>query len=134
MTAQLSPPENFEILVEQYVRLRDTLKKADEDHKKKTSAAREYRDQLEAKLLAKLNEAGGDSVKTKEGTVYRTTRRSASVTDGDTFRQFIIEGELFDLVDWKANAPAVADYIEEHEAPPPGINFTTTFTVGVRRA
>lgn len=134
MNAPISPPENFEILVEQYVRLRDTLKKADEDHKEKTKAAREYRDQLEAKLLAKLNEAGGDSVKTKEGTVYRTTRRSASVADGDTFRKFIIEQELFDLVDWRANAPAVADFIEEEGAPPPGINFSTSFTVGVRRA
>lgn len=134
MTAQLSPPENFEILVEQYVRLRDTLKKADEDHKEKTRAAREYKEELETKLLAKLNEAGGESVKTKEGTVYRTTKRSASVADGDVFRKFIIEHELFDLVDWRANAPAVGEYIEEEGAPPPGINFSTAFTVGVRRA
>lgn len=134
MTAQLSPPENFEMLVEQYVRLRDTLKKADEDHKEKTRAAREYKEQLETRLLQKLNEAGGDSVKTKEGTVYRTTRRSASVADGDTFRKFIIEQELFDLVDWRANAPAVGEYIEEAGAPPPGVNYTTAFTVGVRRA
>ena len=134
MTAQLSPPENFEILVEQYVRLRDTLKKADEDHKEKTRAAREYKEELETKLLAKLNEAGGESVKTKEGTVYRTTKRTASVADGDVFRKFIIEHELFDLVDWRANAPAVGEYIEEEGAPPPGINFSTAFTVGVRRA
>lgn len=134
MTEALSPPENFETLVEQYVRLRDTLKKADEDHKEKTKAARDYRDKLEAKLLAKLNDAGGESVKTREGTVYRTTRRNATVADGDTFRKFIIEQEAFDLVDWRANAPAIADFIEEEGAPPPGVNFSTAYTVGVRRA
>lgn len=134
MTAQISPPENFEMLVEQYVRLRDTLKKADEDHKEKTKAAREYKEQLEGKLLAKLNDAGGESVKTREGTVYRTTRRSASVADGDTFRKFVIDQGLFDLVDWRANAPAIADFIEEEGTPPPGVNFTTAFTVGVRRS
>lgn len=134
MNAIISPPENFEILVEQYVRLRDTLKKADEDHKEKTRAAREYKEQLEAKLLAKLNDAGGDSVKTKEGTVYRTTRRSASVADGDTFRKYVISNELFDLVDWRANAPAIAEFIDDAGAPPPGVNFSTSFTVGVRRA
>ena len=127
-------PDNIEVLVSRYVQLRDTLKKVDEDHKEKTREAREYREALEAKLLAKLNEVGGESVKTKEGTVYRTTRRSASVADGDAFRKFIIEHELFDLVDWRANAPAVGEYIEEEGAPPPGINFSTAFTVGVRRA
>lgn len=127
-------PENIDELVEQMVKVRDKLKEADDAHKKKTEAARKYKEQLENKLLEKLNQVGGEAVKTAHGTVYRTTRRSATIADGDTFRDFVINQAAFDLVDWKANALAVDDFIKSNSAPPPGVNFTTVFTVGVRRA
>lgn len=131
---QVQLPENIDDLVTQYIRLRDKLKEADEAHKEKTKNARAYLDLLNGKLLERLNDVGGDSVKTPHGTVYRTTRRSASIADGDSFRQYVIENEQFDLVDWRANANAVDDFIKENAVAPPGVNFSTAFTVGVRRS
>jgi|SanBayMetagenome_1026888.scaffolds.fasta_scaffold103515_2 hypothetical protein len=126
-------PENVDQLVDQYVRLRDKLKEADEAHKKKTEQARAYLIMLNGKLLERLSEVGGESVKTPHGTVYQTTKRSASIADGDAFREYVINNGEFDLVDWRANANAVDDFIKEHAAVPPGVNFSTTITVGVRR-
>lgn len=134
MTVHFEPPQNIEELVAQFVKLRDKLKEADKAHKDKTKDAREYLEKLNGKLLERLNEIGGESVKTSEGTVYRTTRRSASIADGEAFRQFVIAHEAFDIVDWKANANAVDDFIKSEGSPPPGVNFSTAFTVGVRRA
>lgn len=135
MTASEIPlPDTIDQLVEQMVKTRDKLKEADDAHKEKTKVARDYKERLEAALLAKLNEVGGESVKTAHGTVYRTTRRSATIADGDVFRQFVIGNEAFDLVDWKANANACDDFIKAEGSPPPGVNFSTAFTVGVRRA
>lgn len=131
---QLPPiPGNIEEMVGQYVKLRDGLKKADEEHKKKTATARAYLTALDGGLLAKLNEIGGENVKTAVGTVYRTTRRSAVIRDGDAFRSYVINNDEFDLVDWRANAGAVDDFIKSNQVPPPGVDFSTTFTVGVRR-
>lgn len=127
-------PENIDDLVGRYITLRDRLKEADDAHKAKTKTAREYLEQLNNHLLERLNEVGGNSVKTDHGTVYRTTRRTASIADGEMFRGYVIQNDQFDLVDWRANANAVDDYIKEHKAPPPGVNFTTAFTVGVRRS
>jgi hypothetical protein len=134
MTVNVIPPENIDELVAQYVKLRDKLKEADDAHKEKTKTARAYLEQLNGKLLDRLNELGGESVKTASGTAYRTTRRTATIADGGTFRAYVIDNEQYDLVDWRANAVAVGDYIAEHEAPPPGVNFSTAFTVGVRRS
>ena len=134
MAVHFEPPQNIEELVEQFVKLRDRLKEADDEHKKKTRDAREYLEKLNGKLLERLNEIGGESVKTAAGTVYRTTRRSATIADGEVFRQFIITNEAFDIVDWKANANAVDDFIKSQGCPPPGVNFSTAFTVGVRRS
>jgi hypothetical protein len=127
-------PENMDELVNQFVRLRDKIKEADDAHKAKVKPAKEYLDALTGKLMDKLNEIGGESVKTPHGTAYRTTRRSATIADGDAFRNFVIATEGFDLVDWKANANAVDDFIRSEGSPPPGVNFSTAFTVGVRRA
>lgn len=129
-----NPPDTIDQLVDQYVRLRDKIKEADDAHKAKLKDAREYLEKLNGQLLARLNEVGGESVKTSHGTVYRTTKRTASIADGDVFRQYVIEHEAFDLVDWRANANAVDDHIKTELAPPPGVNFTTTYTVGVRRS
>lgn len=130
---QVKLPENIDELVDQYVRLRDKLKAADEAHKEKTKDAKAYLDQLNGRLLERLNDVGGESVKTPHGTVYRTTRRSATIADGDTFRKYVIDNEQFDLVDWKANANAVDDFIKEQGVQPPGVNYTQAYTVGVRR-
>lgn len=132
--SQLVPPENMDDLVAQFVKLRDRIKEADNAHKEKTKPAKDYLDLLTAKLMEKLNDMGGESVKTAHGTAYRTTRRSATVADGETFRQFVIATEAFDIVDWKANANAVDDFIKSEGSPPPGVNFSTAYTVGVRRA
>lgn len=123
----------FEVLVERKVRLRDTLKAADEAHKAKTAAAREYSEKLDGILLAKLLASGQESAKTKNGTVYISQRKSATIADGAAFRQFVITQQKFDMIDWRANATAVADFIAENEIQPPGINFSVTNTVGVRR-
>lgn len=132
--AQIPMPDGIDELVEQMVKVRDKIKEADDAHKAKTKMAREYKEALEARLLAKLNDVGGEAVKTAHGTVYRTTRRSATIADGDVFRSYVIDNAAFDLVDWKANANAVDDFIKQEQTPPPGVNYTQSYTVGVRRA
>lgn len=127
-------PDTIEDIVAQFVKLRDRIKEADDAHKARLKAAKDHLEKLNGVLLDKLQAIGGDSVKTPAGTVYRTTRKSASIADGEAFRTYVIENEGFDLVDWRANALAVADFIESQGAPPPGVNYSLAHTVGVRRA
>ena len=134
MNVHVEVPLTIEELVSQYIRLRDKIKEADDAHKARLKDPREHLEKLSNTLLERLNEVGGESVKTSHGTVYRTTRRSASLADGDAFRQFVINNEAFDLVDWRANANAIDDFIKNESTPPPGVNFTMAYTVGVRRS
>jgi phage tail tube protein FII len=120
--------------VEQYVMLRDKIKKLDDEHKEKMKIFRETLEKLNGVMLAHLNDMNGESVRTDAGTVYRTEKKSASIADGDAFMRYVVGEEAWDLLDRKANVTAVADFIEEHKSPPPGVNFTTAFVVGVRRS
>lgn len=128
-------PERIDDCIEQYVRLRDTLKTADEAHKTKTKAAREYLENLNGAILRKLEETGQESAKTKAGTAYRKTRKSATLADAALFRQFVIDTQQFDLADWRANPTAISDWIDTvgKGELPPGVNYSVFVDVGVRR-
>lgn len=122
-------------LIGMFVRMRDAIKDADEKHKKKTAPAREELSKLESEFLLRLNEMKVDSIKhTVHGTVYRTHRKSATLADPAAFKGYVINSQQWELADWRANATAVADFLESHAGVcPPGVNYTVHYTVGVRR-
>jgi hypothetical protein len=120
--------------VDYYIRLRDKIKALEDEHKKKMEPFKTALEQLNTKLLGHLNAINTDSAAINGiGTVYRTQKVSATIADASEFRRFIIGGEAWDLVDWRANPKATTDFIAENGSPPPGINYSTTYVVGVRR-
>jgi len=120
--------------VAQYVALRALIKTIEDRHKEELKLAKETLAQLNGALLGHLKAIGADNVKTPSGTVYQKTRKSASIADGDLFWQFVEGGQLWDLIDRKANVTAVEAYLEEHKALPPGINYSVMLDVGVRKS
>jgi len=128
-------PENLPMgkLVGMYVKLRDRIKAKDEEMKATLKPAKDMLEQLNNRILDELNKANVDSIKADTGTAYRTARTTASLADPQAFRDFVIANELFEMVDWKANAKAVQDHNEEFGALPPGVTVSTILQVGVRR-
>jgi hypothetical protein len=121
--------------IAQFIKLRDKIEEIKKAHEEELKPYTEALIKLNATLLELLNENGGDSVTVRGvGTVYRSTKRSASIADGGEFRRFIIGGELWELVDWKANAAQIAEFIKKEKTMPPGVNMSSVITIGVRRA
>lgn len=133
MTAPTQAPNDINMRIAQYVGLRDKIKALDDAHKEKMKPYREMLDTLGGVLLTHLQNNSADSVATPSGTVYKTVKNSATINDGTAFWQFIVDNDAWDLIDKKANVSAVQDFIEAHNAPPPGVNFSSVVTVGVRR-
>jgi hypothetical protein len=120
--------------IEQFVKLRDLIKQKNDAHKKVMAPYNETLEQLNSLLLAHLNTVSGNSVSTDAGTVYRTEKKSASLADGQAFMNYVIANNAWDLLDRKANVVAVEDFIKGNNTPPPGVNYSCTQVVGVRRA
>lgn len=127
-------PTNLDTLTERVIRLRDAIKEAERKHKEKIAPAKEMLEQMENNLLAELNKLGITKFGGKHGTVFKSNRNSATIADGSVFRDYVITNGVWDLVDWRANATAIAEHITEHHVPPPGVNFATIVTVNVRRS
>lgn len=127
-------PQTFEEKIARYVLLRDKIKEADDKHKEKCRPAKEYLEALNNAIQEQLLSSGGESVKTAAGTAYLTAKKSATIADPTLFRDYVIQNGDWDLADWRANPSAVEDYLNMNKQLPPGVNFSVTNVVGVRRA
>jgi hypothetical protein len=120
--------------VDQYVKLRDRIKEIKDAHSKELAPYVEALENLNNILLGHLNAVGTDSATIKGvGTVYKTTKASATTADAAALREYVQTHNAWELVDVKPNAPAVKDYIITNRTTPPGVNFSQTYVVGVRR-
>jgi hypothetical protein len=130
----MDQPLDINKRVGQYVALRDKINEIKEKHKAELAPYNEALDQLNSLLLDHLNSVGGDSVKTASGTVYKTGKKSATIADKTAFWAWVVANGDWDLLDYKANANAVAEHVEKNGTLPPGVNLTTNNLVGVRRS
>ena len=118
----------------QFIVLRDYINKLEEKHKAELKPWKADLEVLKGKLQAFLEATNQESAKTAAGTFFLTTKRSASLSDAAEFRRFVIGGEHWDLLDWKANVTAVVDFAEENKGElPPGVNLSARVDVNVRR-
>lgn len=119
--------------IKQYRELRDRIAEMDNEHKEKMRPYRELLEKMNGLLLEQLNTVEGNSLRTEHGMIYRQEKKSVSLADPDKFMSYVIANDMWDLIDRKANATAVADFIDETGFAPPGVNFSTRFVVGVRK-
>lgn len=89
---------------------------------------------LETALLGHMQSHKAKHIATDAGTVYQRVERKATIKDREAFREYVTSNGLFDLVDFRANKPAVFTHIEETQKDVPGVNTSAYMTIGVRKA
>ena len=120
--------------VEQFVKLRDKIKAMKDRHEEELKPLTAALMQLNGILLNHLNASGTDSIAVRGvATAYRSVKKSASIADGMEFKRFVIGGEHWDMIDWKANAGQVEEYLTKNNTLPPGVNFSAVAVVNVRK-
>jgi len=76
---------------------------------------------------------GIDSIKTAAGTAYTKVATSATVADWPLVLGFIQKHELWPMLEKRVSKSVVETYREEHNDLPPGINWTETRVLNIRR-
>lgn len=128
------PAIKLDDLIGRYVKLRDkkdALKKKFDEETASLDAAME---KVENFLLNHFNTTGADSVKTPFGTAYKQRRTSATVADRDSFVNFCQTNNLMHLIDVRVGKKAVEEYRDEKDDLPPGINYSESWVVNIRRS
>lgn len=120
-------------LVEQYIKLRDKKAVMKKEYDDKVFSVDELLDKIEVVLLKTFQETGLESVSTKAGTAYTSSRATAKVADKDQFMKFVIEGENWEFLENRVSKEAVEQFKAANDDLPPGISWSEVRTVNVRR-
>lgn len=138
-------------MVEKYVALRDKvaeIKKRQIDELSKYNVAMAA---LEGWMLEALNTTGSDSVKTANGTFYKSTRTSVTCPRWSLTLEWIQENEAWDLLEARVNKTAAQAILAEKAAAAevlhaagkpvdpaslviPGVEIVRDVSLNVRRA
>ena len=125
--------EDMDKRTEQYIQVRDALKRIDEKYDAERKPLLELQEVLSGRIRAFMDANKLDNVATKHGTCYTSTRYTASLADPQQFMDFVIRTGKFELLDRRANSTAVKDYVKANNELPAGCNLNAIQTVGVRR-
>ena len=122
-------------LVEVYIQLRDRRAERKKAFEVEDADDKAKMEKLEQLLLSRFNENGQESVRTKAGTAYKKLTSSCTVADWDSYlNTFVIPNQAWDFLERRANKTMVDAFKTEHQDLPPGLNWSETLTIGVRRS
>ncbi len=88
----------IETLVGKYIAARDKKAAIMDEAKARCAKIDDVLEKIEGILLAAFDEAGLESVKTSQGTAYKTQRNSYAVADWETRLQFILDKNLLHML------------------------------------
>lgn len=123
-------------LVANYIKLRDRKSQLKKQYDEKVAKVDAVMDKMEAIILKTFQDSGIDSARTDAGTAYISTRTSATVGSREELFQWIQEDfdERSIFLENRVSKVAVEQYKAANDDLPPGVNFRSEVTVGVRRA
>lgn len=122
-------------LVAESIKYRDEIAQIEARVKVETEGLKHRRDRIEAEMLRRMTERGAESIRTSSGTVYKIMRTSATVADWDSFfNQFVVPNQAWEFIERRANKTSVAQYRQENDDIPPGLNWREEITLGFKRS
>ena len=123
-------------LVANYITLRDKKSQLKKRYDEKVAKVDAVMDKMEAIILKTFQDSGIDSARTDAGTAYISTRTSATVGSREEFLSWVLQDpdERSIFLENRVSKVAVEQFKAANDDLPPGINFRSEVTVGVRRA
>lgn len=124
----------LDVVVAEYIALRDVMEQKEAAHKEAMGALREQQNGLSALMLKFCNDEDADGFKTKSGTVSRRIKTRYWTTDWDAMYKTIQEHNVPQLLEQRIHASHMREFLEENpEAFPPGLQVDNSYFIQVRR-
>lgn len=99
---------------------------------KEIAELEEQRNEIRMAIKDKMKALGLASVKTSSGTVSLTKSTRYNTQDWDSFKKFILEHQVVDLLEKRIAQTNMAQFLEENPGlVPPGMNAITAFDIRV---
>lgn len=132
---QTEVTQNIGELVKIYLTIRNERERIEAEWKVKDSELKADLASIEQQMMITCNEQNAKSIKTDYGTVMRRLNERYTVADGDSFRRFVMENAVPELLESRIHQGNFKEFITEHkdDGLPPGVNVMREFTIVVRK-
>ena len=92
-------------------------------------------DEIKIGMKEQMKATGVSSVKTEFGTVSLVTKTRYSTQDWDSFKRFVVEHDVVDLLEKRIAQANMAKFIEENPGlVPPGLNSMAEYDIRVLKS
>lgn len=134
MSEQAATAPDVEAIIAKYIELRDAIDAAKAAYESKVAGFKQAQEGIEAYLMSLANTTGQTSFGCKGvGTAFVTTQNNCSVANKEEFMSFVREKDAWPLLNVAANKTNVQQYLDKHNELPPGVNWTSTKVIQIRR-
>lgn len=128
-----APAVPLDVATGKYRALRDKVKEISDRQAAELKPYREAMEQLAAVMLDQLNRAGSNSVRTDNGTVFKTTRTTYSIDDPAAFRSWVEQQGVPEFYENRVAKEPLENWIAEGKPLPPGLKVSSLVQVNVRK-
>ena len=121
---------NLDELVKTYLTIRNERERIAGEWKIKDKAFENELAVLGQQMLSICNETNATSIKTSQGRVVKKLNERYTVSDGDSFRKFVMENEMPELFETRIHQTNFKEFMAENagDGLPPGVNVMREFT------
>ena len=117
-----------------YRKIRDKIGVLTKEYDTQVELLKAQQDQIKFAMKDQMKALGVKSVRTDLGTVTLTTKTRYNTQDWDSFKDFILEHKLVDLLEKRIAQLNMAHFLEENPTiVPPGLNSTTEYDITVTK-
>ena len=124
---------SIDVVIDRYVKLRDRKAELKKEYDASVANIDLALERIENALLKEFKRQQANSISTPHGTAYTQKRTAARVADWDEALAWIKRHDAWDMLKRDVAKSSVEQYRNEHNDVPPGINWSETLVVNVRR-
>lgn len=123
------------INIDRLVKIHSKIKAKIEDLDSQIAALEEQRTEVRTAIKDLMRAQNLQTVRTTSGLVSLVTATRYNTADWDSFKQFIIEHQMPDLLEKRIAQTNMATFLEENPGVlPPGLNAITSYEIRVTKA
>ena len=117
-----------------YRKIRDKISMLTKEYDTQVEALKAQQDEIKFAMKDQMKALGVKSVRTDMGTVTLTTKTRYATQDWDSFKEFVLEHKMVDLLEKRIAQLNMAHFLEENPTiVPPGLNSTTEYDITVTK-
>jgi arsenate reductase-like glutaredoxin family protein len=131
MTEETIPMDR---LAKIYRKIRTNIATLTQDYDTKVEELKAQQDEITNAMKDQMKAMGVTSVRTSEGTVVLSVSTRYNTQDWDSFKKFVVEHAVVDLLEKRIAQTNMRQFLEENPGlVPPGLNSSSEYSVSVRK-